>query len=664
MFTILRRLLAVLVLVLTVFPLFRILEGRSLGPWGQATILQAETSLAVVVWGVGIVVLIGLVLGILLGGRVDRGWVARWRAVAGSRFPWLCALLAAALGILVSTVLLRGLLTNIDEMAMLVHARYWAAGQSGGLVGEGAAHWLIPNTLVQDGRWLSQYPPGHVALLTVGVWVGQPLLIGALLSAAIAGFGAAAFMRLFPEQPGSARLMGGVLAASPLLAVFGGGVMSHLSALAFATVALWAATRARDGAVTWAVVSGAALGWAVTSRPWSGLLLGALPLLVWWGYRDWGWFRGRLLAWVAGGVPFAAAFALYNQFTFGAPARLGYEVSYGEGHRLGFHVDPWGYPYGLVEALGYTSADLIAFGLQVLESPIPVTLLAGVFLLLAPRIDRAARVLVAWALLPVAGAFLYWFHQPRMLFESLPGWIGLGVLGAIWIVDRLRGRARAVAVGTLVASLVLGLLFFAPQRVLRYQWSEEAIARLTPPALPEPSAALVFVHASWNERLAGRLQAAGMRPDSLNPVLRRNDPCDVQLYVEARENGQVALPELDHDFAPGSPDHLRREASGPDLTLLRDPGKAWAPSCLREARADRFGAISSAPLLWQGALPGIEEDPRPMFVRDLGPERNAGLLTRYSGRSPWLLVPAEDGPLVLPYREGMELLWGEGSPMP
>jgi len=153
-----------------------------------------------------------------------------------------------------------------------------------------------------------------------------------------------------------------------------------------------------------------------------------------------------------------------------------------------------------------------------------------------------------------------------------------------------------------------------------------------------------------------------MRPDSLNPILRRNDPCDVQLYLEAREQGRPTPVVLDRNFEPGSPRHLVREASGPDLSVLRDPSRAWAPSCLREVRSDRLGAISTAPLLWQGALPGVDEHRAPMFVRDLGPDANLGLIERYPDRTAWILAPGEAGRILLQYGEGIGLLWSEAVP--
>ncbi|MCA9738635.1 MAG: hypothetical protein KC645_13490 [Gemmatimonadetes bacterium] len=691
MSSVLRRALGGALLLLAILPVYRLLAGRPTGPWGEATVRQAASSLGTAVWGVVVAVLVGVIVAIAAGrrhappaegpARAD-GVLARLVLRPGpAAFALLCAALAGVLSALVAGPLLRGLLTNVDEMAMLTHARLLATGRVGADVGALGAHWLIPNTLLTDAGWVSQYPPGHLVLLALGVRAGMPHGVGLGLAALTAGASAAAFLRLFPARPLLARAMGLLLALSPLLAVFGGGLMSHLSALAFASVSVWAALRSRDGGWGWALAAGAAVGWAVTSRPWSGLLLAPVPLLVWWEARAalrWPGLLRRVAAWVGGGIPFAVGLGLYNRVLFGAPTRLGYEVAYGPTHRLGFHEDPWGHAYGLLEALGYTSADFVAFGLQILEAPVPLTLLGALFLVGAHRLGPGARVLLLWAVAPLVGAFLYWFHQPRMLFESLPAWVGLGVLGAAWLVERTRGRGRALVVGTLGASFALGLGVFAPQRLMGYRWPTETLARIRLPALPEGEPALVFVHASWNERLASRLEVEGFRADALNPLLRRNDACRLEVWLASQRDPQedgvpsAPAPELDRDTSPGTPSGLVRVETGPDVGALIDPSRPWPEPCVRQASADRFGAVSLAPLLWQGSPPGVDgAGPRSsgtdlarstdaLFARDLGPEANRALLERLPGRTVWLFTPVEAGaaPSLLPYEEGMRLLWG------
>ena len=48
-----------------------------------------------------------------------------------------------------------------------------------------------------------------------------------------------------------------------------------------------------------------------------------------------------------------------------------------------------------------------------------------------------------------------------------------------------------------------------------------------------------------------------------------------------------------------------------------------------------------------------------MFVRDMGPDRNAVLIQHYANRLPMMLLRPHDNepPQEMPYREGMALLW-------
>ncbi len=65
-------------------------------------------------------------------------------------------------------------------------------------------------------------------------------------------------------------------------------------------------------------------------------------------------------------------------------------------------MDPWGYPYTLEEALGFTSSDVLSMGIQLLETPFPVTAFIGLYLLTATSLPRGMGVLLAWAILPVS----------------------------------------------------------------------------------------------------------------------------------------------------------------------------------------------------------------------------------------------------------------------
>ena len=159
----------------------------------------------------------------------------------------------------------------------------------------------------------------------------------------------------------------------------------------------------------------------------------------------------RVAWWILGGMPFAVLIAWTNLQLFGNPLQLGYEVLYGPAHQLGFHLDPWGYPYGVREAIAYTSADLVRFGSGAARHARPAhTGRCGDAHVLRERcLPPGARVLALWALIPVAANALYWFHQPRMLFEAAPGWIYLGVVGDR--ASRFVRREPGVRAATLTA---------------------------------------------------------------------------------------------------------------------------------------------------------------------------------------------------------------------
>ena len=521
--------------------------------------------------------------------------------------------------------------------------------------------------------------------MAAGIVVGVPTLVGPALFALMTGAAAAVLPGLLPEHPRAARVAGLLVATSPFLVLVGGGALSHTSAGAFLWLALWAALRGRDSRWPWSVAAGAAIGVAVCSRPWIGVLLGTVATLGIWlpaalRSRDVRWLAARCAGTVAGGLPFAAALAWYNTRLFGGPTTLGYLAAFGERHRLGFHPDPWGNDYTIVDAVGFTSTDLIAFSTQLLETPIPLGAAIGLWLLLASRIAPGARFLVAWALLPVAGNALYWFHSTRMLYEAAPAWLALGCLAlapllpapdhtpepspADGTVRRRRLEPAGVGLWTAVVALGLAAGIGVPDRLGGFAWDDELLARLVVPAVPGPNAPIVFVHTSWNERLSARLQGSGgMRQDSVISLLRRNTNCALQSYTDARiaRAGGVdaPLPEVDLSQRPGTPSDIVRPPAPEGTTLRAREGERFSPACQRELAADRFGAVALAPLLWQGDLPGIEEG-SVLFVRDLGPEANLALLRAWPARTPWVFVPrVTDGPPeVVAYDEAMQVLWG------
>ncbi len=675
-----RRALGVGLLAVSLLPIHRVLAHPETGPAGSATVQLADATLSLVWWGSLLILVLSLVLG-RLGEAADPGaWVGRAEARLGGRGTAWAAGLPAGLAFAFATALSLGLFhgypTALDEMAHLVQARYMAAGRLAGPAASPESFWVIQNTMIHDVGWSSQYPPLHTALLGLGLRLQALWITGPVLTGVTVLFGGLVAHRLIGERGALASWAALALACSVFVLALGAGYLSHVSAAALSTAGLWAGLRARDGRASWAVLAGVLAGALVATRPWIGLLLSGLFGLGLWipeaiAGRGARWLFGRLGLAFLGSLPGGLSLAWYNARLYGSPVRFGYGVLQGPAHGLGFHADPWGNAYGPLEALGYTAADLLQLGVHLFETPVPALALVGAYLVTARKLEAGTRILVVWALLPVVANALYWHHGhhlgPRMLYESAPAWVLLTAVSAAGVVRALpRGWMARSARWAICLSVVSALVIGVPGRLGSYRWTSDTLARIQ---VPDGSdGALVFVHGAWSGRLSAELAGLGMRLDSVETAIRRNDTCRVQQFVdEWRRRGSrmeaEAAQSLDFTSRAGAPPGLRVLEVAPGSLIRSDPGSPPTGSCAVQARADRFGVVELAPLLWQGDLPGLERG-QAMFVRDLGPDLNRVLLRAEADREPLVFAPKRESapPELQPYDPAMELLWGEDGP--
>jgi len=683
------RLMGGVILLLTLAPVHWILRQPGTGRFGESAVMRNASNVEMAWWGILLAVGIGAVLAILAPTPRARSALQQMgRALAGvplRRFAMGLGFLATAWALLAGLWLFHGLPTLVDGMVTRLQGRTLAHGMAALQLPSPRAAWLIPNTVLTSEGWVSQYPPLPALLLALGEWAGVPWLVFPLLVGGTVTLTTLLAGRLFGEDAAVTRLGAILLAVSPFMAFLGGGYLSHVPAAAFVALTLYATHRAQADGWRWSLLVGIGSGAAVVSRPLPGLLLAVVVPAVWWAWTSlrrggFRWLLSRLAGAAAGGMPFALALGAYNRHFFGGWTRLGYSAAFGPSHDLGFHLDPWGNLYSPLEALGFTAVDLTGLGTYLLETPLPATALVGLFLLLGRALPTGGRVILAWALLPILGNFFYWHHGfhlgPRMLYEAAPAWILLTAMAALGLArakpaqdsDRRIPPLPDLALWTLLVSLVGGGILVG-NRVLEYRWAPETLARISVPRLPVGEPSLVFVHGSWSERITARLQDAGMRLDSIETALHRNDVCLLHLYALAREGalrGEAGADpgafDLDFEAAPEAPSALEPVYLSEGNRILVDPRRPVAPACEMEARADARGIISLAPLLWQGDLPGME-DGLPMFVRDLGPGENRRILEAFPERRPYVLMtPAPEGrPLIRDYEEGMQLIWGGES---
>jgi hypothetical protein len=660
-------------ILLVALPVHRLLGGAQTGYAGEFVLEFVDTQRELLLFGMLLLLAPTILASRYLPPRHVDGMLAGVRRLLvrpnSGAFALGAALVCTALTLTFSVLVLEARPNQIDSVAQLLHARFWAAGMLAGPV-LANEFWHIQNSLITEHGWVSQYPPGHVLLLALGMKLGAVWLVGPVLAGYTVYFATRAGELLLPDSRATVRAGALLLAISPFFIALSGSYMNHVTAAAMLAAAAYCAARAAGGGARWAVAAGFAAGYAFTTRPLATLALGSALVLGPWLVRE---ARPRLPRNMAGALAGAAAplvaLAWYNNHFFGAPHRFGYDIALGPSMGLGFGVDPWGNTYGLAEALGWTGADLLTLSLSWLESPVPLVALIGAFLLIAPRLTSGERIVLAAVAMQLAANFLYWHHGifmgPRMLHEAAPWWLMLGAVSIVRIVKAApiaaggalhRYSPRSALAAFCAVGILFGALWLAPQRLGSYGGQWLSTMRMEVPQIEDP--AVVFVHDAWIARIAMDLATAGVRLDHVETLIRQNDTCDVAALAaavrEAPQHGAALLARLDLEprpeplapfFAPGS--RIRVSA-----------GNALADDCAVQAYADRFGVYDIAPLSWLGDLPGMPATGT-IFLRDMGPERNDVALRAFPGRVPLLLAATEPAApaMLLDYDDGIRLLW-------
>jgi hypothetical protein len=666
--------------LLVLFPFYRLLDTPDAGPFLRGSIAIAETSWTLVFLGL----LILTAAGVMASRITDPPSVARTFARLGNRIGaiptlWFAAglaLLSALLTLLFALTVLHGKPNLVDAMVQLLHARFVAAGQLAGPADRFSEFWQIQNSLVTPNGWVSQYPPGYVVLLAIGLRVGAVQAVGPVLVGLTVFFTALAAERLLRDDVITARLGVIMLALSPFLIGLAGAFMNHIGAAAFTSAAIYFAVRGRDADnAWWSVLSGLAVGGVFSIRPLTAVVAGLLVAAVWLTRPSERWqevlvrFLRYSAAALLGITPILVALGAYNQHFFGSPFRFGYVSSQGPLVGPGFHLNPLGQYYGPLQALGYTSSDLVTLSLYLLETPIPVVLIVGLFLLFARRFSPGVLVIALWALLPVVANAFYWHHGvfmgPRMLNEASAGWALLTAIAAVGLVrlipaEKMWGNysPRTAVSITFALGWAAGIFFLGPQRLASYggPWMESS--RIELPQAPKPS--LVFVHGAWTGRIAMRLVAHGLRLDSLEGAMRQNTTCNAHdfaiWYAMKPAERPRKRPPMDFGFARNRIPPTVRIAEGDDIRSY--PGVRMPGSCLREVASDTLGIVDVAPLLWQGDVFGLG-GAGTLIARDMGPEANARLIKQFPERVPGLFYRPEKeaSPRLVPYALGMSVLW-------
>lgn len=405
------------------------------------------------------------------GLRHDRSRAASVAVVVG------LTVLSTALSGWTSVHVLGGLPHQIDEVVYLLQARWLLDGEVAPAVSAIQPHLDVPFTYRVGDRWAGHYPVGWPALLALGLAVGAPHLINALLGGAFVVLLYGAGREIDGELAGVAAAVLGAL--SPLVRILGASMFPHLACAALVVAAVWAAVAAdrRPGWRPGALV-GLAMGACLAVRPMTAVAA-SVVLGGWLAARALSSRPSRarwsgLAAAIVGGLASSVPTLIHNAVVAGSPWSLPYSLTRGTMYGPGLA------PFGLrnLDAIAVSaSASLTGWGwpwlVGGLALALPGALLAAPFLL--RRVRAGDWLLVATVLAVAIG------HLPTRA-NGLHGFgarYAVDVAGCLFLLGgrgvaeltraaRPSRRAAAVVVGLFLA-LSLGTLVSLPDRLGLYR---------------------------------------------------------------------------------------------------------------------------------------------------------------------------------------------------
>ncbi len=212
-----------------------------------------------------------------------------------------------------------------DSVAQLIHARIVLSGHLS-LSAYPLPEFFDLGVMINDGRYYSQYPPGHILWLALGEFFGAACAINPLLGAltCIGIFYVA--KKLYGQK--IARIAGILCLVSPLMLGISSEFMNHATTLFFATLFFLAFIKTLEETTSsWAFIAGFAAAYVAITRPLTAVGI-AVPFLFYALYllclspRN---YAPRFLLAACGAALPLAMVAGFNFFTTGDVFMLAYQ---------------------------------------------------------------------------------------------------------------------------------------------------------------------------------------------------------------------------------------------------------------------------------------------------------------------------------------------------
>ncbi len=329
---------------------------------------------------------------------------------------------------LISYVFFRHIPHIHDEIAYLFQSKIFSQGRLYASSPCGGRAFDFPH-MINNGKWYSQYPPGYPLLLLIGLLTGTPWIINPLLAALTVIVLYFLGREIYGEREGRWAAIFGAISIWFLLT--SSTMLSHTASMFFFAVFLLYLFRSlARPSLGCGLAAGLALGIAFLIRPFNVAVI-AIPFLAFYGSRSLRDLRRRIPN-MAG---FAAVFLIalscllvYNTLTNGHPLSMGYIVSHGGEHGLGFGRQGYlGIPHTPERGLLLIGENLGAINKYLFGWPFTSLLfLVPFFLPLKEEkcFREADGLMVLGFLALILGLFFYWgtviFIGPRMYFDAFP----------------------------------------------------------------------------------------------------------------------------------------------------------------------------------------------------------------------------------------------------
>ncbi len=324
--------------------------------------------------------------------------------------------------------------------------------------------------MINNGKWYSEYPPGHSLLMSFGHILHAPWLINPLFGALCVVLLYFVGKEMYSERIGRLAALLGTL--SPFLIFMSSEFMNHTTTLFFVELFLLGFARMINRRMAQdALLTGFALGYALNIRPMTAVAIGApfalyalfklIQLAIMSSNVITNQSRNNVIAKnrvtkqsqrsekkakqkeaLRFGMLCCVALAVFgvmlgglltfNYLTNGDAFLFAYVVLHGEEHNPGFGHSGWGEPHTPQRGLIKTLNNLNALNKYLFEIPIP-SLLFAVLALASPRANIWDLLFISYPSSLALAYFFYWFQDwcfgPRFMFASTAAFVLLTARG-------------------------------------------------------------------------------------------------------------------------------------------------------------------------------------------------------------------------------------------